>query len=370
MAIIFPTNKNHAIEKNIPLYYVSEPCNVCNAYAHKRYVTDDKCKSCITKEATATIIMMKCLEGENDHVSWETQEIWVSPNVTKCAKPWKLPDDVWERVIETAMMLNDDPSLTPTFEACERHSHIKIKTPTGACYYCQQMAKNSPRKIAQRDNQPTYISTKKCTTCDSTERHTKTSECVICHPIRSHADGLSPRQEAQRDNQPTYISTKKCHSCRGMERRTKTSACITCHPIRSHADGLSPRQEAIRNGERWYTPNKPCEKCNTLSDRSVANGYCKGCAGTPKKSPRQQALSNKDLTYMSERECKVCGSYERVAKTSQCTTCKPLRTHKKGLSPRQEAIKNGDEWYMPNKPCKKCGTISLKRVNNGACKGC
>ncbi len=320
MATIFPTSREESMLKNIPLYYVPERCEVCNAYAHKRYITDDKCRSCITKEATATIIMMKCLEGENDHVIWETQEIWVSPNITEGAKPWKLPNDVWERVIETAMMLNDNPSLTPTFDACSRHSHIKIKTPTGACYYCHQMAQNTPRKVAQRTNQPTYQSTNNCITCGSTERRTDTSQCSSCKPVER---SLTPRQIALRDNQPTYRSTKPCVVCESVERSTKTSTCATCHPVKYHASGLSPRQQAIKNGDMFFIPDTPCKVCNTLSKRRVNNSQCTNC--------------------------------ERGERT---------------VSPRQQAIKNGEDWYMPNKPCSKCGTRSLKRVNNGVCKGC
>ena len=39
-------------------------------------------------------------------------------------------------------------------------------------------------------------------------------------------------------------------------------------------------------------------------------------------------------------------------------------------SPRQEAIRLGLDWYLPSKPCGHCNTVSLKRVNNGECKGC
>lgn len=49
--------------------------------------------------------------------------------------------------------------------------------------------------------------------------------------------------------------------------------------------------------------------------------------------------------------------------TKRCVTCeKP--------TPRQIAQAAGETWYMPDNYCKRCNTQSLKRVNDGRCKGC
>lgn len=369
---IIPHDPEESKARKLPVYYVPRPCNDCNSYAHKRYVKDDKCKSCITKEATATVIMVHCLKGKNDHVNWETQEIWVSPNVTKDAKPWKLPDDVWERVIDTAMIILADPSLQTTFQACPKESHILIKNSNGKCYHCSNMKKQSPRQEAIRNGETWYTPSEVCPKCGKRDpRRVSNGQCKGC----IGGSEKSPRQHALHNKDRTYMSERECRVCGSHERATKTSQCTKCKPLRTHKKGLSPRQKAIENGDKFFMPYGVCEVCNTISARRVNNSQCTQCelnrrSGSITKglSPRQLAIENGDKWYSPDTPCKKCNTLsDRSVNNGECKGCRPKQGDE---SPRQKAADEGEYYYLPNESCDNCNTRSLRRVKDNLCKGC
>ena len=87
-------------------------------------------------------------------------------------------------------------------------------------------------------------------------------------------------------------------------------------------------------------------------------------------SPRQEALAASETWYMPDKFCPKCGtlSLKRV-QDGACKGCQDL-IPLKAPSPRQVAIAARDAWYMPDHHCIKCGKQALKRVANGECQGC
>jgi len=137
---------------------------------------------------------------------------------------------------------------------------------------------------------------------------------------------------------------------------------LTSHP--------QSKEEAIAIDDHLYSDLEDCPVCKTaVPNRYVKNDQCLMCLmGTY----NDYAASLQDTEFTTvPKPCKGGPHFPKFLRGStnrKCLTCQ--ETKRKGLSPRQRALAAGETWYMPETVCPHCHTVSLKRVDNGACRGC
>lgn len=222
-----PETKEESIRLGFPTYYVFGRCEVCQwSINHQIYIDNGACKSCLLKEAIATKIMYNHLTGRSqapDIINMEEQYVWVQPNIGGNVKPWQVPANVWERIMDNVIMAMGDNDFSVENIPCKNGGHVLIKH-QGKCYFCKQ--KSSPRQVAIANNEKWYIPDTPCPRCNTTAMR--------------------------------YVTNGRCSKC---------------HPVR----GQTNRMKARDAGEKWYKPEEECPKCGNHALRYVANGRCKGC---------------------------------------------------------------------------------------------
>lgn len=166
-------------------------------------------------------------------------------------------------------------------QPCAKAGHLGVRTPTGACWFCEDAVVDSrARAAARRKKEPQYHPVHPCPDCgDAAPRQTQTNQCTRC----SH-DSAAP----------------------------------------------SPRKIAQRKGDLWYTPDTPCIHCGQKALKRVNNGACQGC--NPKREPAAQLPADTILTradakllalkmYRTGRPCHQGHTGFRYTSTGGCVAC-------------------------------------------------
>ena len=183
-----PVTRELAIAANYPIYLVLDQCPDCKlSRHHMRYVDGDRCKSCVRREAYLTRIMYVDLTGgfqAPDIIDWENQTCWTEIKLPGW-KPWSVPDDVWQRALDHAMLAMGDPSLDLKQDECRKSGHILIKK-DGKCLFCSQKKKElTPRQKAKEDGEMWYMPEVNCEKCGKRSlKRVNNGECRGCHPTK------------------------------------------------------------------------------------------------------------------------------------------------------------------------------------------
>lgn len=109
-------------------------------------------------------------------------------------------------------------------------------------------------------------------------------------------------------------------------------------------------------------------RCCSLNNAGIE--YEKAFLRGEPTDPTMARSMGKDY-YWKTTEGRFCGHPGKTTLSGDCYICREERLNTPP-SPRQAAIAAGEKWYMPHDddPCKKCGQVALRRVTDGACRGC
>ncbi len=186
-------------------------------------------------------------------------------------------------------------------------------------------------------------------------------------------------EEAKRCRTVRYYDRELCPICGGKLFYTKNQNCVTCSRYdASDLYGLSvglmsfidlPEEYGTESSTAYESQNH----LGPVGNRDVTFEYkakieaARSMLGGLAPTSIEQAVRAGAELWVYPEPCKVQGHLGIRTLRNECFFCKQERDKP---HPRQEAIRAGESWYSPDKPCLKCGQKALKRVSNGACKGC
>lgn len=204
--------------------------------------------------------------------------------------------------------------------------------------------------------------------CGSTVKYTVTGKCLHCSKreapefmayLKGHMILL--------DTDPLDVETFWKGQIEGRPDFNRPIPTTTYELFKKEAKFLQrthvaydPR-EALENVLGLWVSPEPCKAAGHLGIK-YPDGKCFIC-------DRDRATAKHAKDQERDRLKGLKDEQRRLARRKKDQAMAELKTTQP-LSPRAQAIKDKAVWYMPTSPCSRCNTISERRVNNGACKGC
>lgn len=214
------------------------------------------------------------------------------------------------------------------------------------------------KEAARKERVFKYDTQVMCSVCQmATIKHVMNGECVGCQNLKSQ------------------IASELIHNPHLGNYKTDDEGCHTyqfykrlVHVSQAWHDEIKQMVVLVKSGDA----NGPVECCpkGHVGLKLPGAGGCYYCQAKG-HSPRKDALAAGEKWYMPPDPCKVCQttSLKRVD-NGQCKGCQMAGRPLKPMSPRQRAIREAARWYTPLVACKGCGMHAKRRVNNGECSGC
>lgn len=219
-----------------------------------------------------------------------------------------------------------------------------------------------------------------------------TPVCVLClssifsilkgHDMYKNKEQPATRAAAILEKQAVYLRPpelgKFCEHDHCAHLYTETQECVVCtrdalwetakanpdtHPLST--------ESALALGLEYTLNGQACFNGPHLLASPINGGKCFTCSDKKRNSPRQKAMAANELKYMPLEPCAKCQtmSLKRVD-NGACDGCAAAAKASRTLSARMTAKLAGERWYIPEVPCPYCLTVAKKRVDNGHCLGC
>ncbi len=208
---------------------------------HRFYVADSRCTTCnlASLRVTASDNCMMCQRIKIELTRYYSQYNDEDLNII----PWPdnvddkyCNDDFMKEVVKARQIIRNEGLMLHS-EPCKSHGHIRLGDD---CHFCAQLLR--PREQAVKEGNDTYISTSKCTGCNTvTMRHTADKSCTECGHVpnavvetpdtimmRDNPDMIVSKVDAQAFGFKVYRTGNPCNKKHNGWRYVTTGNCIDC----------------------------------------------------------------------------------------------------------------------------------------------